>query len=91
MMKRTEILNKAAEIITGDRNETHGDAQKTFARIASYWGVYLGLDVTPAQVAEMMVLLKVARSQAGCFNADDYIDCVGYSALAGELAGQKIY
>lgn len=31
-----------------------------------------------------MVVLKLARSRRGSFNADDYGDCASYVALAGE-------
>ena len=37
-------------------------------------------------VAAMMVLLKIARTQAGNHNIDDYIDACGYAAIAGEIA-----
>ena len=33
-----------------------------------------------------MNLLKIARTQAGKFNLDDYIDAAGYAAIAGEIA-----
>ena len=34
----------------------------------------------------MMALLKVARTKAGDYDQDNYIDLIGYSALAGQLA-----
>ena len=34
----------------------------------------------------MMSLLKIARSQGGKYNVDDFIDLVGYGSIAGELA-----
>ena len=36
-----------------------------------------------------MTLLKIARSQAGDHNIDDYIDGVGYQAIAGEIASKR--
>ena len=33
-----------------------------------------------------MVLLKIARTQAGSHNIDDYVDACGYAAIAGEIA-----
>ena len=36
-----------------------------------------------------MVLLKVARTQEGQHNIDDYVDACGYSAIAGEIAEKR--
>ena len=33
-----------------------------------------------------MTLLKIARSQAGQHNIDDYVDGAGYQAIAGHIA-----
>ena len=37
-------------------------------------------------VALLMSLLKVARSQVGEYNPDDYVDLCGYGSIAGEIA-----
>jgi hypothetical protein len=37
----------------------------------------------------MMALLKIARTQAGHHNIDDYVDACGYSAIAGEIAEKR--
>ena len=37
-------------------------------------------------VALMMALLKIARTKLGEHNKDDYVDLVGYGAIAGEIA-----
>jgi hypothetical protein len=36
----------------------------------------------------MMVLLKVARTQHGGLNHDDYADMAGYAAVAAECVGK---
>jgi hypothetical protein len=36
-----------------------------------------------------MTLLKIARSQAGEHNIDDYIDGCGYQAIAGHIASKR--
>ena len=36
----------------------------------------------------MMALLKVARTQTGAFNLDDFVDAAGYCALAAEMMGE---
>ena len=82
-----EILGLAANIVDGKRGVDHGPRERSFAMIADLWSAYLGIDIEAYQVAQMMVLLKVARSQCGeSTRQDHYIDSAGYSALAGELA-----
>lgn len=39
-------------------------------------------------VAQLMALLKIARTQLGSNNTDDHVDGVGYVAIAGELASE---
>lgn len=84
-MKREEILSKAEEIVTGARETTYGSPEDSFRTIAGLWGSYLGTDISPTDVAMLMVLLKVARSRGSARYADNYIDIAGYAACAGEL------
>lgn len=80
------ILSEAESIITGDRNSTHGPPERNFATIAGYWSTYLGRPITAADVAKMMVLMKVARSHTGSgYFRDHYVDMAGYAALAWEM------
>lgn len=84
------MLHEAARIVAGDRNETHGAAERSFQAIANLWNAYLagskGGDLTAVDVAQMMVLLKIARASNGKFVRDHAVDAAGYAALAGELA-----
>ena len=42
--------------------------------------------ITAKDVAIMMILLKISRSNQGKkFNLDNFIDMAGYSAIAGEI------
>lgn len=41
---------------------------------------------TPRKVAELMLLLKMART-INSPTEDSYVDAIGYAAIAGELAG----
>ena len=85
-MNRTEILDAARQAITVDRAATHGDAENTFGLIAAYWSAHLDCEVTAGDVAIMMTLFKTARMKANPGHADNYVDAVGYAAIAGELA-----
>ena len=88
-MDAQTILSTAAGLIQGDRQQTHGDVARTQARIARYWSAYLGIDVSGADVALMMALLKIARTQAGAHNPDNYVDQAAYGAIAGQIAATE--
>jgi hypothetical protein len=88
------ICRRAAELVGGDRQRTHGDKVANHANIAALWTAFLrrklrdGATITALDVALMMVLLKVARTLTGNPNPDDYIDAAGYAGVAGEIAAR---
>jgi len=91
-MTKEEILALAKEMVSKDRNETHGDAFKNHAEIAEFWNIFLDgklrpmANITAADVAIMMILLKISRTTQGeKFNLDNYVDMAGYAAIAGEI------
>ena len=70
----------------GKRADEHGpDAKAAFQRTADLWSVYLGHKVEAKDVPMMLVLLKITRSIDGAYNADDFIDMIGYAGLAGQI------
>ena len=79
-------LTKAAELIDGDRDKQHGDRHECHAAIAALWSAFLTVNIEPADVALMLALQKIARTQHGEHNPDNYVDGCGYIAIAGELA-----
>lgn len=84
-MTRAEILKTAEQITTTDREQQYGDPENNFSAIAKMWSGYLDTPVTPADVAAMMILLKVARISSGQNKADNWIDIAGYAACGGEI------
>mgnify|MGYP003136137558 FL=1 len=91
-MTKEEILKKARDLVTGDRNETHGDAFQNHAEIAEFWNIFLDkklqpmASITAEDVALMMVLMKISRNTQGKKNnLDNFIDMCGYAAIAGEI------
>ena len=85
-MNRAEVLSMATECITKTRQDQHGNPENTFADIAALWSSYLDAQISPAQVAWMMVLFKVARAKNNPLHVDNAVDAAGYAALAVELA-----
>lgn len=101
-MRRERVSNimvTAGKTVLGERGAQHGNMEDSFTTIANFWTEYLvstasrrevgsaeELLVTPFDVAQMMVLLKVARSIHGNpANVDHYVDAAGYSAIAGSF------
>lgn len=87
-----DFARSAAELVSGSRNVRHGEVEETFGNTATLWNAYLAVRRDPAapldgvDVAHLMVLLKLARTQGGEINPDDWVDAVGYADLAGMLA-----
>ena len=94
-MNTTEILEKTKKLVSESRHDKHGDKVINHENISRLWTSYLqnkfklNLVLLPEDVACLMTLLKLARTQAGKFNLDDYIDACGYAAIAGEMANKR--
>lgn len=87
---RGEILQTAHDAIHGDRNTHYGTPTENFERIADLWGAYLRhrrqrgfVNIMPSDVAQMMILLKVARG-INSFTQDTAVDIAGYAACGWE-------
>ncbi len=86
--KREEILQKAIQCVTVDRQATHGKPENSFADIAHLWSWWKGIEFTHHDVAVMMGLMKTARIKANPDHEDSYVDNCGYYSLAAELKPQ---
>ncbi|MEL0098879.1 MAG: DUF6378 domain-containing protein [Opitutae bacterium] len=83
---RGGLLDRAKEIVTNDRQNTHGQPEDSFRRIADLWSGYLTVGIHEQDVAVMMALVKVARIMENPHHADNWIDGAGYFACGGEVA-----
>ena len=94
-MNTTKILEQTKKLVSTDREDKHGDKVQNHENIARLWSGYLqnktklNILIMPEDVANLMALLKIARTQAGKHNIDDYVDACGYSAIAGEIAEKR--
>lgn len=84
-MNRAEVLKKAEQITTTDREKQYGDPEDNFSAIAKMWSGYLNCPVQPVDVAAMMILLKVARVGSGQTVPDNWVDIAGYAACGAEI------
>lgn len=84
-MLRKNLLQDVEDIICEERQDTYGAPEQSFGRIADYWSIYLGTPVTAVQVANMMILLKIARMQGPVYKRDNYLDAAGYAIIAASI------
>lgn len=85
-MNRAYFLDKAEELINGQRAQDYGDARDNHQRIADIWSVILGQQITPEQVCACMIGLKLARLANDMKQDDTWVDIAGYAALGGEIS-----
>jgi len=78
------ISEEAAAVVAGDRADDYGDVNESFARIAKLWSAYTGTTISPWDVAQMMILLKVSRAKTST-KRDTLVDIAGYAECAGQL------
>lgn len=84
------VLQKAQELIYGDRQKAYGSAKKNFGDIAIGWENIVDAPVSAEQVALMMIWLKVCRITAGLSRGeqpheDSVIDIAGYVGCIEKL------
>ena len=89
---KENILQHAKELVSSDRESTHGDVRENHEQIAEFWNIFLDkklqpmASITAEDVALMMVLMKISRNTQGKKNnLDNFIDMCGYAAIAGEI------
>ena len=86
------VLQRATDLVGGDRARQHGDKKDNFARIAAVWNGVLqaagkaGAPLDAHDVCNLMEAMKIARRYSGSLNMDDYIDGAGYAGCAYEVA-----
>jgi hypothetical protein len=82
---RTQVLRQAETLVNGERQAHYGPPKENFTAIAGMWMAYLGHPIRPADVCNMMALLKIARLRNGA-HYDSSVDGAGYLALGAEMA-----
>lgn len=81
---RVKVLENAKQLVNKDRAEVYGDSKINHDRIAKFWSVILGKEITSQQVIMCMTALKLARLIETPDHTDTWTDICGYGALGGE-------
>lgn len=93
-MSRDEVLDKAKQCVSGNREQDYGTPEHNFSVIADLWTVYLfnldSAELTPKDVAAMLSLMKIARISSGHAKEDNWVDLAGYAACGGELESEGL-
>lgn len=90
--KQETILEEAQRITSGDRQRDYDHPTPNHQRIADLWNAYLGIrrapmaDISPADVASMMILLKLARN-VFTPKRDSATDIAGYARCLARIQG----
>lgn len=81
---RVKVLENAKQLVNKDRAKVYGDSKINHDRIAKFWSVILGKEITSQQVIMCMTALKLARLIETPDHTDTWTDICGYGALGGE-------
>ena len=87
-MKPSEILQSATDTIT-DRGLSYGHPADNMQHTAMLLSAYLQMPIHDYQVAGIMVLVKLARTNQSAQHLDNWVDLCSYGALAGRLAREE--
>lgn len=82
-----DVLKKAMRTVAS-RGKSYGEVLSNHRRIAAMWSVTTGVDITPEQVAMMMVQVKLARLMESPDHTDSWVDIAGY-AWTGEKCAKE--
>src|SRR3954469_17422458 len=87
---RRQVLNEAAEIVDGDRDNQYGSPENNFGRIAGalsalgYRGPG-GREIIPSDVAVILIATKIGRLSNTHGKRDTWVDIAGYAACGAEI------
>ncbi|GAK43620.1 conserved protein [Tepidicaulis marinus] len=81
-----KVLFAALESVDG-RQKSYGPPARFMEHVADLWRAQFGWDVTGGDVAQAMILFKLARLSHDAEHHDSWVDISGYAAIGG--AGTK--
>lgn len=82
-MDRTGVLERASNLISGDRASAYGDFGDQMRSMAAAFNAVTGHSITPEDASRFLMLLKIRRGITAT-DQDSETDLAGYAALHGE-------
>ena len=91
---RQQVLEKAIQMVCGDREEDYGSPEQSLTLIGKFWEDYVQaacvdengkVHISGVDASVMMVLFKAARVALGRAKDDSFVDMCGYAANAAEI------
>ncbi|ASZ75489.1 phosphofructokinase [Mycobacterium phage Kimona] len=79
------ILEEAQRLIHGERNKNYGHPRENFKDIALLFSGYLEKEITDIDVANLMILMKVARVKGTGYHRDSMTDIAGYAGCVERI------
>lgn len=92
---RTDLLEEANQLVTGDRNNSYGEPHQDFARSAGALTAlgYRGPDGRELQAHDIAIIIstvKMSRLMWSPLKRDSWVDIAGYAACGYEAAVKTI-
>jgi len=87
-MKANEILLTATDTIS-QRGLSYGHPADNMQHTAMLLSAYLQTPIHDYQVAGIMVLVKLARTNQSADKIDHWLDMASYAAIGGQLATEE--
>ena len=84
------ILQEAQRLIHGERNKNYGHPRENFSDIAALFAAYLGREISPIDVANLMVLVKIARVKGTGYHRDSFTDIAGYAGCVERIYEEPV-
>lgn len=80
------VLDKAKDLIYGDREKDYGKTSDNFADICTGWEIIFKNGFTPERVGLAMAWLKICRASTdNCEKEDSLIDLAGYAGCVEKI------
>lgn len=90
-----DIFYRARRLIHGQRQSNYGDKLENFSQIAAFWNATLArklnAQITPADVGQMMIGLKLARLSKSPTHYDTLLDVAGYAGCLEKLLEEEAF
>jgi hypothetical protein len=86
MKRKTTILDKAKELVYGERNRVYGHPLRDFTKQAAMMSAVLASKlkepISPQEIPLLMICVKLSRLEQTPGHLDSLIDIAGYCATA---------